>query len=77
MIMINDKLKKLRKDKHYTQEEAAEHLGVSAQTVSKWERGLALPDAAVMIELCKILFEFCVHLVIEQKPLDLVFKIDT
>ena len=46
--MINDKLKKLRKDKHYTQEEAAEHLGVSAQTVSKWERGLLFPDIMIL-----------------------------
>ena len=46
--MINDKLKKLRKEKHYTQAMVAEHLGVSTQTVSKWERGLLFPDIMIL-----------------------------
>lgn len=46
--MINDKLKKLRKEKHYTQAMVAEHLGISTQTVSKWERGLLFPDIMIL-----------------------------
>ena len=44
-----------RKKKHLTQEQLAEKLGVSKNAVSKWERGLNLPDASIMQELCKIL----------------------
>lgn len=32
-------LKKLRLTNNYTQEQAAEKLGVSAQSISRWERG--------------------------------------
>lgn len=44
-----------RKDKKLTQEQLAEKMGVSKNAVSKWERGLNLPDASIMPELCKIL----------------------
>jgi len=44
-----------RKNKNLTQEALAEKLGVSKNAVSKWERGLNLPDASIMPELCKIL----------------------
>ncbi len=37
-------LKQLRKEKNLTQEELAECLGVSPQTVSKWENNLSMPD---------------------------------
>lgn len=59
-IMMNqDKIGKFiaecRKDKNLTQEQLAEKIGVSKNAVSKWERGLNLPDASLMPELCKIL----------------------
>lgn len=44
-----------RKNKNLTQEQLAERLGVSINAVSKWERGLNLPDVSLMKELCKIL----------------------
>jgi len=37
-------IKKLRRGKDITQEQLAEYLGVSAQAVSRWETGTALPD---------------------------------
>lgn len=37
---LKDKLKILRTARNLTQEEMAEYLGISAQTVSKWERGV-------------------------------------
>lgn len=48
-------ISKCRKDKKLTQEALAEKLGISDRAVSKWERGLNLPDASLMIELCDIL----------------------
>lgn len=44
-----------RKNKNLTQEQLAETLNVSDRAVSKWERGLNLPDASLMLELCNIL----------------------
>ena len=44
-----------RKDKGLTQEQLAEKLGISDRAISKWERGLCLPDASIMIPLCEIL----------------------
>lgn len=54
-IKIGKFIAELRKKENLTQFELAEKLGITDRAVSKWERGLALPDAAVMIELCKIL----------------------
>ena len=44
-----------RKAKKITQEQLAEKLYVTDRAVSKWERGLSLPDAGKMIDLCNIL----------------------
>ena len=46
--MISNKLKKLRKEKNFTQAMVAEHLGVSTQTISKWERGILFPDIMIL-----------------------------
>ena len=40
-----------RKKKSLTQSEDAEKLGITDRAVSKWERGLALPDASLMLNL--------------------------
>ena len=44
-----------RKSKNLTQSLLAERLGITDKAVSKWERGLAMPDVSIMIELCDIL----------------------
>lgn len=44
-----------RKSKNLTQEQLAEKLYITDRAVSKWERGLSLPDAGIMIDLCNIL----------------------
>lgn len=41
-------LKQLRKEKNLTQEELAECLGVSPQTISKWENNLSMPDISAL-----------------------------
>ena len=43
-MALKDQLKELRAARGMTQETVAEELGVSSQTVSKWERGLLSPD---------------------------------
>lgn len=48
-------ISKCRKDKKLTQEQLSEKLGISDRAVSKWERGLCLPDASIMLPLCEIL----------------------
>jgi len=40
-LEIGTKIKKLRRERSLTQEEMASHLGVSFQSVSKWERGVS------------------------------------
>ena len=54
-IKIGKFISESRKSKEITQEQLAEKLGVSKNAVSKWERGLNLPDASIMQELCNIL----------------------
>ena len=47
-------LKKLRKSKNMSQEELAEKVMVTRQSVSKWETGEAYPEMNNILELCKI-----------------------
>lgn len=42
-----------RREKGFTQEELSMRLGVTAQAVSKWERGLSLPDVEMLLELSR------------------------
>ncbi len=46
---------KKRKELGMTQTELAEKLGMSNKSVSKWERGVCLPDVSLYMELCNIL----------------------
>ena len=49
-----DNLKKIRKSKNISQEELASKVGVSRQSVSKWETSEAYPEMNNILELCKI-----------------------
>lgn len=53
--MFAENLKKIRKDKGYTQEILAEKLNVVRQTVSKWEKGLSLPDVDMLSKIVNVL----------------------
>lgn len=51
---LSENLKKIRKDNNLSQEDLAEKLGVSRQSVSKWESGLAYPEMDKVLQLCKM-----------------------
>ena len=44
-----------RKQKSLTQMQLSEKLGITDKAISKWERGIAMPDSSIMLELCDIL----------------------
>lgn len=52
--MLKDNLKILRKNKGLSQEELAIKLNVVRQTISKWETGLSVPDAEMLISISEV-----------------------
>jgi len=52
--MLKENLKNLRKKKGLSQEELSIKLNVVRQTISKWEQGLSVPDAEMLISLSKV-----------------------
>lgn len=54
-IKIGKFIAECRKEKKLTQAQLAERLGITDKAVSKWERGLSLPDSSIMLELCTLL----------------------
>ena len=55
LIKIGKYIAAKRKALGLTQKQLAEKLNMSDKSVSKWERGICLPDVSVYLELCKIL----------------------
>lgn len=53
--MFSENLKILRKQKGYSQAELAVKIHVVRQTISKWEKGLSVPDADALIQLAEAL----------------------
>ena len=53
--MLNQNIKSFRKSKGLSQQELAVKLNVVRQTVSKWEQGLSVPDADMLISLSRAL----------------------
>ena len=53
--MFSENLKAYRKAKGLTQEELAVRLHVVRQTISKWEKGLSVPDADLLVRLAEVL----------------------
>ena len=51
---LKDNLKRIRKENNLSQEELAEKLKVSRQSVSKWEQGITYPEMDKMLEICKL-----------------------
>ena len=53
-MTLGEKLSKLRKEYNYTQEQLADILGVSRQSISKWESDIAYPETDKLIKLGKL-----------------------
>ena len=53
-MTLSEKILMLRKQKGWSQEELAEQLGVSRQSVSKWESGTSLPDLNRILDLSRL-----------------------
>ena len=54
-IKIGRFIAECRKKENLTQMQLAEKLGITDKAISKWERGVAMPDTSIMLELCDIL----------------------
>ena len=50
-MYVGENIKRLRKEKNITQEKLAEHLSISCQAISKWERGETFPDITLVIPI--------------------------
>ena len=53
-MTLGEKLSKLRKEYNYTQEQLADVLGVSRQSISKWESDIAYPETDKLIKMGKL-----------------------
>lgn len=53
-MTLGEKITKQRKELNYTQEQLADILGVSRQSISKWESNIAFPETGKLIELGKL-----------------------
>ena len=53
--MLNENIRAIRKSKGLSQEELAIKLNVVRQTISKWERGLSVPDSDMLISISEVL----------------------
>ena len=54
-LKIGKFIAECRKQKKLTQLQLADKLGITDKAISKWERGIAMPDTSIMLELCDIL----------------------
>ena len=54
-MKFKDNLKRIREQRNLTQDDIAREIGISRQSVSKWENGVAEPDLDTIKQLCSIL----------------------
>lgn len=66
--MLSEKIKKLRQENGLSQEELANKLNVVRQTISKWEKGLSLPDSDMLVNIAKVFGTTVSDLLDEKQP---------
>ena len=54
-LKIGKFIAECRRQKNLTQMQLSEKLNITDKAISKWERGIAMPDSSIMLELCDIL----------------------
>ncbi len=64
--MIGVHLKRIRKEKHLSQEQVAQRLNISRQAISRWENDLAMPDIDNLVVLSK-LYEVSIEELLGEK----------
>lgn len=69
-MTFGEKLSKLRKECNYTQEQFAEILGVSRQSVSKWESDIAYPETDKLIRINELFDCSMDYLLKESEDID-------
>lgn len=50
-MYIGENIKRLRREKNITQEKLSEHLSISCQAISKWERNETYPDITLVVPI--------------------------
>ena len=75
MMKIGEKIKQLRRERELTQEILAEFLGVTAQSISKWERGDGYPDITMLPTLANY-FEVSVDELIGMDEISSANRLD-
>lgn len=53
--MLSENLKNLRKNRGLSQQQLSTRLNVTRQTISKWEKGLSVPDAELLLRIAEVL----------------------
>lgn len=66
-MKLGEKIAKARKDINLTQDQLAELLEVTRQTISKWESDLAFPETAKIARLAEVLKVSCDYLLRDDK----------
>lgn len=74
---LGDKLKKLRKDRNYSQNQLADKLYVTAQAISKWENNKSVPDIINLVNLSDLYDVSLDYLIKSDKELQSKLSIDT
>lgn len=68
-MTLGEKIAVLRRENHYTQEQLADILGVTRQTVGKWESDVSYPEMNKLIELSRLFHVTLDELVKEERNL--------
>ena len=68
-MTLGEKIAKQRKELNYTQEQLADILGVSRQSISKWESDIAYPETDKLIKMGK-LFECSMDYLLKEDVIE-------
>ena len=73
-MTVGDKLAKLRKENNYTQEQLADILGVSRQSISKWESNISYPETEKLIRISELFHCSLDYLLKDEMDTDGIFN---